>query len=343
MTLAHKDYITIGTLGCGEIACEFKVFFKMIKNARFVAATDIDVKRARKISGKDHSYTDINKMFENEDFDVLYIATPHYLHKKHIKLAFEHGRHVFCEKPVGISIQDAREIYKITHKYPDLKLGFNYQYRYDQNCFELVSGLKEEILGDIYYANCNVYFSREEQYFRNSYWRGFKKYAGGGTLLTHASHILDLIIWAFGEPKSVMGKIKTTKFTQIDVEDLGFGIIEFENGILAQINSSMIVNPPMESTKALSELIVFGQYGLAKCELTVPSSLQWYGIEDFSCDSLSCYSPYIAGSLEAFADWVLHEKPYLNTIEESTKVLCLISALYKSSETGKEEKVEHFL
>jgi UDP-N-acetyl-2-amino-2-deoxyglucuronate dehydrogenase len=340
MTLMHKDYITIGILGCGEIACEFKAFFKMIKNAKFVAATDIDIKRARKMSGKDHSYTDVNKMFENEEFDVLYIATPHYLHKEHIKLAFENDKHVFCEKPVGISIQDAREIYKLTQKYPDLKLGFNYQYRYDQNCFELVSGLKKGILGNTYYANCNVYFSRDEEYFRNSYWRGFKKYAGGGTLLTQASHILDLIIWAFGKPKSVMGKITAAKFKTFDVEDLGFGIIEFENGIFAQINSSMIVKPPMEITKALSELIVFGEYGRAKCELAVPSSLQWYGIEDFSCDISTCYKPYIAGSLEAFADWILHEKPFLNTIMESSKVLCLISALYKSSETGKEEKVE---
>ena len=340
--MVKRDYITIGTIGCGDIACEFKSFSKMIKNARFVAATDKVLKRARRISGKDHSYTDLNEMFEKEEFDVLYIATPHHLHKEHIKLAFEHDKHVFCEKPVGISVQDAREIYNLTQEYPHLKLGFNYQYRYDKNCYELVSGIKKGILGDIYYANCNIFFSRDNEYYKNNSWRGTKKYAGGGTLLTQASHILDILIWAFGEPKTVIGKIKTVKFTNIDVEDLGFGIIEFENGFVAQVNSSMIVEPPFETTRALSELLVFGQYGRATCRAAVPSSLQWFGIDDYSCQDTPCYSHYIAGSLEAYADWILHDKPYLNTIEESSKVLCLISALYKASETGKKERVEKF-
>jgi len=340
--LNNKECITIGTIGCGDIACEFKRFFKMIKNAQFVAAADKEYKRARRISGREHAYTDINEMFEKEDFDVVYVATPHYLHKKHIKLAFEHDKHVFCEKPVGVSVNDAREIYELTQKYSHLKLGFNYQYRYDHNCYELVSGIKEYILGDVYYANCNVFFSRDTSYYKESNWRGVKKYAGGGTLLTQASHILDILIWAFGDPKTVMGQIKTVKFTNIEVEDLGFGIIEFDNGILAQINSSMIVEPPVEVNKSFSELLVFGQYGRALCKAAAPSSLNWYGIEDYKCRDLPCYSPYTAGSLEAYADWILHNKPYLNTIEESSKVLCLISALYKSSKTGKKEKVEKF-
>jgi predicted dehydrogenase len=340
--LSIKKYIKIGTIGCGAIASEFKAFFKMIKNAKFVAAVDKEYKRARRISGKEHSYTDVNEMLEKEEVDVVYIATPHYLHKDHIKLAFEHGKHVFCEKPVGASVQDAREIYIMSRKYPHLKLGFNYQYRYDQNCYELVSGLKEEILGDIYYANCNAYFSRDYSYYKEGNWRGSKEFAGGGTMLSQASHVLDILIWAFGQPKTVMGQIKTVKFTNTEVEDLGFGIIEFENGILAQINSSMLVEPPIEVTKALSELIVFGEYGRAICRLAAHSSLQWYGIGKYSCKEILCYNPYTAGSVEAFADWILFEKPYLNTIEESSKVLCLIDAIYKSSETGKKEKVEKF-
>ena len=338
----NKDYITIGTIGCGDIAYEFKAFYKMIKNAQFVAAVDKVYKRAKRISGKDHSYTDINEMFEKEDFDVVYVATPHYLHKEHIKMAFEHGKHVFCEKPVGVSIQDAREIYRLTQKYPHLKLGFNYQYRYDDNCYELMSGLKEGILGNIYYANCNAFFSRDTSYFEDNDWRGIKKYAGGGTMLTQASHILDILIWGLGKPKTVIGTIKTARYTNTDVEDLGFGIIEFENGTIAQINSSMIITPPMEVTKTLSELLVFGQLGRAVLKVAVPSSLQWFGLGEYTCRDLPSYSPYTAGSLEAFADWILNDIPYLNTIEESSKVLNLISALYKSSETGKKEKVEKF-
>jgi predicted dehydrogenase len=148
------------------------------------------------------------------------------------------------------------------------------------------------------------------------------------------------MIWALGEPKTVIGKIKTIKFKNIDTEDLGFGIVEFENGVLAQINSSMIVEPPFESTKGMVELLIFGKKGRATYSGPVPSSLNWYGVKNYSPKKMYNYAPYIAGSLEAFADWILNDIPYLNTIEESSKVLRLICALYKSSETEKKELVE---
>ena len=338
--MANREHVDIGIIGCGDITREFKLFFKLIKNAKFVAAADTDYKKARKIAGKECAYSDVNEMFDKEDFDVLYIATPHYLHRDHIKLAFEHGKHVFCEKPVGISVEDARAIYHLDKKYPHLKLGFNYQYRYDPKCFELSSGIKDGILGDIYYANCNVYFSRDSTYYNDTDWRMTTKFAGGGTLLTQASHIIDIMIWTLGEPKSVIGKVKTAKFKDIETEDLGLGIVEFESGVLAQINSSMIVEPPFESTKGIVELLIFGNLGRVSYKGPLPSVLNWYGIRNYSPQKTKVYSPYIAGSLEAFADWILNDIPYLNTIEESSKVLRLISALYNSSKTEKKELVE---
>lgn len=332
--------IKMGIIGCGLITSELRFFSKFLRNVKIQAATDLILKRAVKIAKKEHAYTDVEKMFMNEDLDAVYIATPHYLHKKFIEQAFIEGKHVLCEKPVTISLNDARNILRLDKKYNNLKLGFNYQYRYDPNCVELIHGIKRNHLGDIYYSNCNIFFSRNLNYFNKGDWRTRIATAGGGTLLNHGSHIIDIMIWALGKPKSVIGKISNLKFKNIEVEDVGFGIIEFENGILGQINNSMIVEPRIRPADDTCELLIFGQKGRVTYLGPWPSSLEWFGEHNLkTITELKDIPPFIT-SINAFSEWILEERPFLNTIEESSKVLRLIMALYKSSKTGKKEKIE---
>jgi len=338
--LSSVKNIKMGIIGCGLITSELRFFSKLLKNVKIQAATDLILKRAVKIARKEHAYTNGEKMFMNEDLDAVYIATPHFLHKKFIEQAFIEGKHILCEKPVTISLDDAREILKLDKRYKNLKLGFNYQYRYDPNCANLIQGIKKNQLGDIYYSNCNVFFSRDLNYFNKGGWRTKIATAGGGTLLSQGSHIIDIMIWALGEPKSVIGKISNLKFKNIEVEDIGFGIVEFENGILGQINNSMIVEPRIRAADDICELLIFGQKGRVTYLGPWPSSIEWFGeINLKTLNELKEPPPFIT-SINNFGEWILEDKPFLNTTEESTKVLRLIMALYKSSKTGKKEKIE---
>jgi len=331
----------VGVIGCGWITGTYKLVSKIIKNTKIVAAVDLDINRAIKIAGKKHAYIEIEDMYKNEEIDAVYISTPHHLHKPMIKQAFEHGKHILCEKPVSVSIDDAREIRDLDLQYSDLKLGFNYNFRYDHNCYRLVKAIQDDFLDEIYYANCNIFFSRDETYFEKGPWRTKKETAGGGTLLTQGSHMVDILIWAFGEPKSVIGIIDNMKFKNIEVEDFGLGIIEFENGIYTQINDSMFVKPPYDMFKEKVELEIFGKKG--RCYYRGPwpkSSLTWKGVKKYKIKKDTKGFSHFGRSVKAFGEWVLNGKPYFNTIEESSKALILISALYKSSDSGKKESIE---
>lgn len=339
-SLSKNKSIKIGIIGCGLITSELKFFSKFLKKAKIQCATDLVFKRAKKIAGEAHAHIDLEKMFMNEDIDAIYIATPPHLHKKYIHEAFKKGKHVLCEKPVAVSLQEAREILNLDKKFRNLKLGFNYQYRYDSNCINLVKGLNNDQIGDIYYSNCSIFFSRDFNYFNKADWRSKLQTAGGGTLLSQGSHLIDIMIWALGEPKSVIGKIGRLKFKNVEVEDTGFGIVEFENGILGQINSSMIVEPRVKPAGDSCELLVFGEKGRAIYLGPWPSSLEWFGSSNLKLVSDLKEIPPLIYSINAFIEWIVEDKPYLNTIEESTKVLRVIMALYKSSMTGKEEKIE---
>lgn len=317
---------------------------KNITSIEIAAAVDPIIEKAIKLAGQNHSYQNAEDMYRNEDIDLVYIATPHHLHKSMIKQAFEEGKHVFCEKPVTTSIEDAREILKLDKKYSNLKLGFNYQYRYDYNCLNLVNAVQEGHLGEIYYATCNVYFSRSSDYFNEGEWRTKKETAGGGTLLIQGSHIIDIMIWALGEPVNVIGKIDNLKFKNIDVEDIGFGIIEFENGSYGQVSSSMIIKSRKRRSIDRVELNVFGENGSCYYQGPWPlSSIKWEGVKEYKIKEYNQGVSHFAECLKAFSNWILDDKPFLNTAQESTKVLGLIFALYKSSKTGRKEKVNSFL
>jgi len=339
--MGNKELVRVGVIGCGMISKEYKFACNFVKNTKIVAAMDLSLDRAKNIGGKGHAYTDLDEMYEKEDFDVAYIATPHNLHKPMIKQAFEQGKHVFCEKPITISVEDAREIQQMDKKYTNLKLGIDYQYRYDHKCYNLARGIQDNHLGDVYYANCNVFFCRNLNYFDKGPWRTKWETSGGGTMLIHGSHIIDILLWALGEPKSVMGRYDTLKFKDIEVEDVGFGIVEFENGTYAQINNSMIINPKMQLLGDKVELQVFGKNG--RCHYIGPwprPKLKWKGVKKYKIEKNTKGIAHLGRCIKAYAEWILNDTPFLNTIEESSRVLRLISALYISSKSGKKEQIE---
>ena len=339
--MSDKDFVKVGVIGCGMISAQYSFMSKLLKNTRIVAAMDLDIERAKKVGGKEHAYTDLDKMYKEEDFDVAYVATPHYLHKPMIKQAFEEGKHVFCEKPLTISVEDAREIQQMDRKYSNLKLGVDYQYRYDNKCYKLAKGIQNNHLGNVYYANCSVFFCRSLNYFDKGPWRTKWETAGGGTMIIHGSHIIDVLLWAIGEPKSVIGKYDTLKFKNIEVEDVGFGIVEFENGSYAQINNSMIVKPKMTLLGDKVEIQVFGEKG--RCHYIGPwprPKLSWKGVKKYKTKKIIGGISHIGKCIKAFGEWVLNDTPFLNTVDESSRVLRLLFALYKSSNSGKKEDIE---
>ena len=89
------------------------------------------------------------------------------------------------------------------------------------------------------------------------------------------------------------------------------------------------------------KLRVIGEKGHCNYKGPSPfSKLKWNGVKNFKIEKNVKGPMHIGRSIKAFGEWVLQDKPYLNTTEESTRVLRLLSALYKSSKSGKEEQIE---
>ena len=103
--------IRVALVGIGGMGrCHFNCY-KNVENAELVAVCDVRTERAREIAGPDMPiYADLDEMLAKEQFDMLDICTPSYLHREMSIKALEHGLNVLCEKPMSLNSTDAAAI-----------------------------------------------------------------------------------------------------------------------------------------------------------------------------------------------------------------------------------------
>lgn len=105
--------IKVAMLGMGGISASHRAAWKQIPEARVVACCDVRPEKAD-AAAKDmdaRAYYDYESMAANEAFDVLDICLPTYLHADYTVKALESGKHVLCEKPLSLKIEDVDRVY----------------------------------------------------------------------------------------------------------------------------------------------------------------------------------------------------------------------------------------
>ena len=331
------DPLRLAIVGCGWVAGYMALFARLNRRIRLVACCDHTLANAERLAARyrvPHTYDDYRAMLEREALDAVYLAVPHDLHLQMARRAVESGRHVFLEKPIARTLAEGQQITRLTRA-AGVRVGVNYQYRYDPACYALAMAGRQGHLGKLHYGRCNVPWQRGADYFEQGPWRGQLARAGGGTLITQGSHLLDVLLWALGgQPRAALGATARRSFAQVEVEDLAQGMVEMEDGALAQFSSSMVASPEQALTIEL-----YGEKGTA-----VYRDRPWPWVR-FLGRRVKRARPPVWGihplqrSLEAFRAWVAEERPYLTPAEEALPVLATIEAIYRSAQSGHREAV----
>ncbi|MEA1786278.1 Gfo/Idh/MocA family oxidoreductase [Arenibacter sp. GZD96] len=101
-----KETIRWGIVGPGKIAQSFAKDLAFVPEGRLVAVASRSMERATAFAqeyGADKAYGSYEALFKSKEVDVVYIATPHNSHEALSIAAMEHGKHVLCEKPMGVT------------------------------------------------------------------------------------------------------------------------------------------------------------------------------------------------------------------------------------------------
>ena len=145
----------VGIIGCGRISPFHGMPAKAQECVNLVACCDVDIEKAKdraKLFGCKKVYTDFEEMIKKEKLDVVHICLPHYLHSPVAVRALELGCNVLTEKPMAISMKQAKAMIDAEKK-SGKTLGVIFQNRYNAGSQLVRKCLDSVILGKIKAAN----------------------------------------------------------------------------------------------------------------------------------------------------------------------------------------------
>ncbi len=357
--------LRLAVVGCGDIAQYSAWFARLNRKIKLAAACDISEERVKAFARRfkiPQTFTSYTALLAQAELDAVYLAVPHHLHAAMIEKAVSAGIPVFSEKPLTRTLDEGLAVAQLAAD-KGVKVGVNYQYRYDSGCYRLARAVQNGDLGQIHAARINVPWHRELDYFNHATWHRKIDSAGGGTLITQGSHFLDVVLWALqGDPvKTAVGYAAQRKFKRadraahkedaqnqdgesplaadglIEVEDLAQAILEMKSGALIQISSSMVA-----SSEQPVSVELYGAKGTA-----VYSPSPWPHVK-FRDIKVKAQKPPIRGihalqrSLEGFRRWIMDDTPYLIPAGEALPALAAVEAIYRSARTGRREEVQPY-
>tara|TARA_X000000950_G_scaffold289382_2_gene412613 strand:+ start:6958 stop:7977 length:1020 start_codon:yes stop_codon:yes gene_type:complete len=171
-------------------------------------------------------------------FDYAIIASPSGMHFKHALFFLNRGSNVLIEKPFVLKLSHAKKLINLSTK-KNLKCWTSLQNRYNLATSKLRSEMKSKSIGKINLVDCTMLWHRDNKYYSNN-WRG-KYSSDGGVLTNQAIHLLDTLIYNFGEIVNfnVMADFNRKK---LEAEDLILINFKHKNGTLSSFKATTRAN-----------------------------------------------------------------------------------------------------
>jgi predicted dehydrogenase len=200
--------------------------------------------------GYEKAYTNWQDLVNDPDVQVFDNGGPNNAHAEPTIAAAQAGKHVFCEKPLARTAEEAKAMLDAVEK-AGVKHMVAYNYRFVPAIVHARNLIASGALGRIFHFRA-VYL--QDWIIDPNFpmtWRFTKEVAGSGSLGDLGSHILDLGRFLVGEPTKVMGMMKTFiperpdgegGRAQVDVDDAVTALLEFENGALGTIEATRFAN-----------------------------------------------------------------------------------------------------
>lgn len=220
-----SSVLKAGIVGLGTISYIHQIAIEQSEIAELVAVCDVNPLTHKDYSDY-HFYSNLEDMLKTEDLDVVHVCLPHDLHKPATELIHSYGVHVFMEKPIGISYQEAKELSELV-KDSDVKVGVSFQNRYNLSVQTLKNLLKDETVKAV---KGIVTWFRPKSYYEAQPWRGQLARAGGGVIINQAIHTLDLMHYFAGDVVDCRAQLSQLLDYDIEVEDTASATFNFENG-----------------------------------------------------------------------------------------------------------------
>jgi predicted dehydrogenase len=272
------------------------------------------------------AYGSYEEMLADPEIEAIYNPLPNHLHVSWSIKALEAGKHVLCEKPIGMNVAEAEELAAAGKRHPQLKLMEAFMYRHHpqwRKAKELVTAGKIGKLRTI-----QSFFS-----FYNDDGSNIRNIAemGGGGMMDIGCYCISHARFIFGaEPQRVSGLVEYDPRFQTD--RLASGILDFGDGASSTFTcSTQLTN--------YQRVNIFGTEGRIEIEIPFNAPIDrpsriWLedqsGIQEIAFEVCDQYT--IQGDL--FSQAILNDTPVPTPFEDAVANMKVIEAVVKSGKSG---------
>lgn len=319
-----ENKIRFGVLGCAGIAVKH-VIPAMIHacNAEpyaIASRSQEKVDSAIAEFGFKKGYMSYDDVLSDPDVDAVYIPLPNALHKEWVIKAANAGKHILCEKPLGLGAFEVEEMIETAQR-NNVKLMEAYMYRFTSRTQKLKELLDNKVVGEISQVISNYSFYLED--YSNI---RVNSSLGGGSLHDVGCYPVNLLGWITNDyPKSIVAQMIEKNGVDISLT----ASLRYKNGIMGTVNCSFLGESEevTEITGTKGTLIIRDTY----YDSNLP--ILFYSGDNETVYPVEACERYTK-EIEAFSDCILNNKDVPLSLSESIRNNRLIEEIYKAAKNG---------
>lgn len=231
------EKIRLGIIGASSFAEAHLIGIAQCKNTEVVAVCDIVEERAKKMADTfliPSYYTDYHEMLARDDIDAVTIPLPDQLHCQATVDALRAGKHVMCEKPMALNMDDCRKMIEAS-KESGKQLMIGQVCRYTDAFVKAKKMVEEGEIGELFFVE-------------SEYAHDYSKIGGIGNwrvtperhpIIGGGCHAVDLLRWIAGNPTEVTAYANNKVLTDWPINDCTVAIMKFPNNVIGKVMTSV--------------------------------------------------------------------------------------------------------
>jgi len=301
---------------------------KKTNNNEVVAICSRNLSNAQSVAeefGIEKAYGSYEQLLEDDNIDAIYNPLPNHLHVSWAIKALEAGKHVLCEKPLGMDASDAAKLLSASRKYPDLKVMEAFMYRFHPQWIKTKELVDNGALGTVRTIQAAfTYHNVDANNIRNM------ADIGGGGLMDIGCYCISFSRFIFGEePTSAVGLLDFDPILKTD--RIASGLLQYGDGKSSNFTCSTQLMP-------YQRCLILGTEGSIEIEIPVnapedrPTRITYankQGSEIINFDMADQYEL----QADAFAKSIISNLPVPTPLEDAVGNMKVIDAIFHSGKS----------
>lgn len=266
-----------------------------------------------------------------EGLDGVVICSENAHHRAHVELAAAAGAHILCEKPIATTLEDA-EAMRAACERAGVRFMTAFPMRFDASVIAAKTLLERGDLGTLYAVNG---INHSEIPKRHRAWFAQKALAGGGAVMDHTVHLVDLLRWYTGdEVREVYAEVANPFDPEVDVDTAGLVTLTFQNGVFAAVDCSWSRPAGVYPRWGHLKMELIGERGVVSVDAFGQSTAHYSRAAARPASWQNWGSDPNRAMLEAFLESVREGKAPPVTWRDGYEALKVALACYESAESN---------